>query len=146
MNNSYNYYLVTIKTYGKSYTKADELYSFYNKCKRTFPLSEWSDLRVLEYPASGRLHLHTILIIDKKVRYSKIMKSLNTKRIYIHLKSFPHQDYNNIRNYLLKQVPNHSIQNDMLIENIMHHENLFIQGNNKIHNELHYNRHPIKTH
>lgn len=144
----YNYYLVTIKTRGKVFTTPRELYEHWGKCKQEFKMSEWSDLRVLEYPDSGRLHMHTIVVIHNSIYWKKILGLLNTKRIYIHLKKFDHQDYDKIRQYLLKQVPDRPEQQKLLRLNLFQHVNLFNHSCKDMIHEFraldNYNLHPIK--
>lgn len=122
-----NNFLVTIKTRGKAYTTQDELITFYDKCKQSFTAGDWSSFVTYELTESKRLHLHTILILPKRIRWTKLLKSVNTNRIYIHLKQFPKSDTQNVINYILKQVPSKSAQDQVLNENYYAHNYGFIE-------------------
>lgn len=137
---NYNYYLVTIKTRGAPYTSASDLYTFYQKLKVTMKDTEFSDLRIYEKTKTERLHFHTICITRENI--FRICKLVNTNRLYVHFKQFPSPDYDNIRNYLLKQVPNREVQQDLLAENLFLNENCF--SNNKYADLRIYNLHPLR--
>lgn len=135
---NYNYYLLTITTRGREYTTPSELLSHYNKLKKSCKLTEFSDLRVME--KSSRLHLHTIVVSQKK--FPAMLKN-KTSRVFSHFQEFHHSDYNKIRDYILKQVPNRNVQNEILSMNLLENENCF--DNKKFQTTLLYNCHPIKV-
>lgn len=147
-----NYYLVTIKTRGERFTHPSELMEYWKKAKREFRNTEWSDLRVMEYPdtPTGRLHLHTIAIVKRGYYYTKHLKKLNTNRVYMHFKEFKSCDYDKVRQYILKQVPDYNVQTSILKLNFLENINcfckkpdqttLFIKNITSL-----WNYHPIKT-
>lgn len=116
-----NHFLVTIKTRGTVYTTKDELDTFYDKCKQLFTAGDWSSFKSYEMTNTKRLHLHTILLLPKKIRWTKLLKKVNTSRIYIHLKSFPATDYDNVISYIYKQCKCPIAQNQILNENYYMH-------------------------
>lgn len=135
----YNYYLLTIKTRGAAITELYELYDFYLKLKSKLTETEFSDLRVFEYAKD--LHFHTIVISTKD--FPEMLKNRKA-RVYSHFKKFPPEDYDNIRNYLLKQVPDRDEQISILRD---YHLSKFNYWSNQCdyENLQYYNFHPIKV-
>lgn len=139
---SYNYYLLTITTRGAVYTTPYELYAHYCKLYRTKE-TEFSDLRVFEYSDEGRLHFHTIVISRKY--FPPLLKN-KSDRVFSHFQLFPSTEYNNIRDYILKQVPDSNIQNNIFKENLLSHKNCFNRGRFLYQyqdQKIFYNKHPI---
>lgn len=106
------YYLVTITTRGKLLHPLYEITNCYSKLLALMDGLEWSDLRVFEY--AGRLHFHTIAVDQGNTYLLKTIKKINTNRVYSYFVSFPPEDYENVRKYLLKQVPNYQVQQQIL--------------------------------
>ncbi len=136
------YYLITIKTRGRTYTTPQQLHIFYSLIKSSLHECEWSDLKVMEFPKTHRLHLHTICITSANM--FSVIKKYNKKNIYMHFKEFPHTDYSKVRDYLLKQVPNHMEQESIIDLNIFSHNNIFQNPFSKFLHHRNYNTHPIR--
>lgn len=121
-----NYFLVTIKTRGSPYTTSTELDSFLTICKKHFDQGDWSSFRAYELTYTYRLHLHTIVVIPKRVRWLRLLKKVNiSNRIYCHLKPFPLADYSNVLSYILKQSPCKEAQDQVLAYNYYHYHDGF---------------------
>ncbi len=116
-----NNFLVTIKSRGHPYTSPEELHEFYRECISTFTGSEWSDNVSYELPKTRRLHLHTIVQMNKKVFWSRLVKKVSTPRMYIHLQPFPYEDWNTVLQYISKQDTGKCVQDDIININYYSH-------------------------
>ncbi len=116
-----NYFLVTIKSRGDPYTSKEELDKHYKKCINQFTAGDWSSFMCYEYPSTKRMHIHTIVCIPKRIRWTGLLKKVNCSRMYTHLKQFPYNDYFNIISYIRKQAYNIYEQEQLIQQNYYAH-------------------------
>lgn len=105
------YYLVTIKHNKKLFTSRKDIRDVYLGLVKQVKNGDWIDRTAFELDECGRLHLHTLVLINGKSPY---FKALMRKNWHIHFKRIRSQDVNRVHSYINKN--SHNIYTDEQME------------------------------
>ncbi len=111
--NRYKYMVTVAKNQKRDKVLLDEIHSVLHYITQCYPTIEFKET-VYEIAKYNQLHSHSIVFINKKIRYASISK-YNDFRIYWR----PIFDLKGARSYLTKVVKNQKIQKQILNRNLL---------------------------